>query len=525
MARSIIWTMVLGSSLAGCARLTVVDGDAATPAPMDAGPSPTSDAGPSPTLDAGPPPTPDSGPSPDGGCATDADGDGFLALACGGDDCDDGDPRVHPGAMETCDGVDEDCSGSVDDGSASDWCAGAGAPPSTTGPWACEAGECTFTACVGDFLDCGPGAGCETDGASARASCGACGRMCRYGGCAAATCDEVVAVTAGVATSCALRQSGTLVCWGWNATGLVGDGTLVDRGRPVEVAGLTDVTAVDLDHQFGCAVHSMGRVSCWGAGWPGDGGPFSMTETPVEVPGLTGVVDVSVGQTHVCAVRASGRVACWGNGFSALVGTTDTDDSETPHDVENLADATSVAAGTSHTCALRSTGRVVCWGQDSSGTLGLGHVAGISLVDAEVVGLTSVVEVVAGDFHTCARLASGSVACWGSNEAGALGDGTTTERASPVRVVGLDDAVALAAERYTTCAVRATGSAVCWGRWYDTTPQPLPPMEPVSVTAGHGHTCALLRTGDIVCWGDNHNRQLGDGTTTSSATPVTVLPL
>ena len=122
-------------------------------------------------------------------------------------------------------------------------------------------------------------------------------------------------------------------------------------------------------------------------------------------------------------------------------------------------------------------------------------------------------------------LGDGTARCWGNNWFGQLGDGTTTERHTPVAVSGLSNAVAIAAGNYHTCAVLGDGTARCWGRndygqlGDGTTTERHTPVavsgltNAVAVSAGGDHTCAVLSDGTARCWGDNSDGQLGDGTT------------
>jgi len=126
-----------------------------------------------------------------------------------------------------------------------------------------------------------------------------------------------------------------------------------------------------------------------------------------------------------------------------------------------------VAAGYAHTCARSRSGRVACWGSNQVGELGDGvaHHASCggfdcSLTPVVVAGLTDAVQITAGGYQTCALRASGSVACWGANSAGQLGDGTTTNRSTPTAVSGLTDAIQVAAGIVHTCALRASGAVV-----------------------------------------------------------------
>jgi len=187
-------------------------------------------------------------------------------------------------------------------------------------------------------------------------------------------------------------------------------------------------------------------------------------------------------------------------------------------------------------CVRRVGGQVMCWGGNQFGDLGDGTTEERHL-PTEVVGLSDAVDIAAGDFHVCALRRSGHVVCWGNNLEGQLGDGTTEERHVPTEVVGLSDAAEIAAGVGYTCARLTSGHVVCWGRndagqlGDGTTEERHAPAEvvglsdAVEIAAGSDHACARRASGQVVCWGANDLGQLGDGTIMrfSSATNVTGL--
>jgi alpha-tubulin suppressor-like RCC1 family protein len=196
-----------------------------------------------------------------------------------------------------------------------------------------------------------------------------------------------------------------------------------------------------------------------------------------------------------------------------------------------------LGAGLAHTCALRATGALSCWGQNEDGELGDGTTMNRLVPTAVADVPADAVEVAVGGVHTCVRRATGAVSCWGNNDQGQLGDDTLVGRPTPVAVVGLTDAAEVAAGGEQTCARRATGAVVCWGSnpngqvGDDTTTRRSAPVQVVNLTdavqltGGLDHMCARRAGGAVVCWGANAVGQIGDGTTTDRHVPTPVAGL
>jgi alpha-tubulin suppressor-like RCC1 family protein len=365
--------------------------------------------------------------------------------------------------------------------------------------------------------------------------------------------STAVAISAGGLHTCALLDDGSARCWGNNPTGQLGDGTTAQRHTPTPViggGGSVTGRGIAAGNSHTCAVRANSIVSCWGAnafGALGNGGFGIFQPTPQFV--LSNAVAVAAGFAHTCALLADGTVRCWGrNDFGQLGDGSGAPQQTLPVPVVNLDNAVALAAGWAHTCALLADGSVRCWGANFSGQLGDGTGATQPLpvrVRLESFGFdVKTVALAAGDFHTCALVAGGSVRCWGYNGMGQLGDGTRLDQPIPVPVSNLDNprvpssttvfAVALAAGSYHTCALLADGTARCWG--YNgngqlgdlsisdrTTPTSVFGLSnAVALAAGSFYTCAVLATGRARCWGENSSGQLGDGTTIQRVIPTEV---
>jgi hypothetical protein len=299
------------------------------------------------------------------------------------------------------------------------------------------------------------------------------------GGSASATASAT-AIAAGLIHSCALTSTGSVKCWGYNGHNELGNGTTTDRWMPVDVSGLSGgVTAIAAGLRHGCALTSSGAVKCWGYNYYGQlgDGTTSNRSTPVDVSGLSGGVTAIAGAFHSCAITRAGGVKCWGLNDYGQLGDGTTSGRSTPVDVSGLSGGvTAIAVGSAHSCALSSAGGVKCWGANYYGQLGDGTTSDRS-TPVDVSGLRGGVTAIAvGSAHSCALSSAGGVKCWGLNSAGQLGDGTTRNRSTPVDVSGLRGGV-------------------------------------TAIAAGGRHSCALTRTGGVKCWGYNSFHQLGDGAT------------
>jgi hypothetical protein len=291
------------------------------------------------------------------------------------------------------------------------------------------------------------------------------------------------------------------------------------------------------------------RVSAQGGGAPTGNITFSSN-----LNGTLGLVALNVyggrgaiagGDSHTCAIVNTSAVKCWGKNLDGQLGNSTNSGSfaanPAPLDVTGLSGVVALASGTYHTCALTGAGVVKCWGRNYSGQLGNSTGVGTNVanpVPADVAGLSGVVELAAGERHTCALLNAGTVKCWGNNRYGALGNstgyGTDTAYPTPADVAGLSDVVALVAGSDFTCALTSSGSAKCWGvndygqLGNGTTSTSYVPVNvsglsaTVALAAGEHHACALSSTGVVMCWGYNRYGQLGNNSNTGTGNPNSI---
>jgi alpha-tubulin suppressor-like RCC1 family protein/phosphatidylethanolamine-binding protein (PEBP) family uncharacterized protein len=340
---------------------------------------------------------------------------------------------------------------------------------------------------------------------------------------------DVAQVAAGNAYhTCAISSTAGVRCWGHNRWGQIGDGTKIDRLKPRPVSGLTStVTKIATGYGHTCAISVDGGAKCWGRNTTGSLGnnTFADSDTPVNVTGLdSGVSELTAGETHTCAIVGD-AIKCWGGNGTGQVGDGSNSDRKTPVSIISSG-MSQVSAGLSHTCAVSTSGGVQCWGNNNNGRLGDGTITN-RWNPVGVSGLSSnVTQVAAGFHHSCALLDSGAVKCWGRNSDGALGDGTTTDRWTPVDVSGLSSGVSqIATGGGFSCALLSTGGVKCWGDLFTSTPSDISGLSSgvTQITAGARHVCALLTGGGLKCWLNSTYGAIGDGTQNYASNPVDVL--
>jgi alpha-tubulin suppressor-like RCC1 family protein len=310
-------------------------------------------------------------------------------------------------------------------------------------------------------------------------------------------------ISAGNAHTCALGSDSRAYCWGSDAQGQLGNGTTLTSGQispvPVEMPAGVGFTSISARHHHTCALGSDSRAYCWG--WDGFGqlgnGP-TLTDnqpspSPVQMPAEVSFTSIEAAAVHTCALGSDSRAYCWGSDTNGQLGNgTALGSQPFPSPVEMPPEVSffSIAPGAEHTCALGSDSRAYCWGSDSYGKLGDGTtLIGIrrSPSPVEMPAGVSFTGISAALHHTCAVGSDGPAYCWGQDDYGRLGNGTT-----------------LAADQHSPSQVEMPAG-----------------MSFTGIAASFYHTCAV-GPGPAYCWGSNESRQVGDGTATNRAAPAVV---
>lgn len=413
------------------------------------------------------------------------------------------------------------------------------------------------------------------------------GAAARSGQGAPETGPVAVEVVAGWTHTCALLDDGTVKCWGFNGYGQLGYGDTNDRGDangemgadlPIVALGTgRTATALAAGRDHTCALLDDGTVKCWGRNSDaqlGQGDADHRGDAPSEMGDDLLPVDLGTGRTataiaagsfHTCALLDNGALVCWGENFRGQLGDPnhglrgdgpgEMGDSLVPVSLGTGRAAVAVSTGEIHTCALLDNDTVKCWGDNSRGQLGLGDQDNRGDDTGEMGDALPVVQlgtgrtataITTGITHTCALLDNGTVKCWGMNNVGQLGLGTSADQgdnanemgdALPAPSLGTGrTALTVTAGDTHTCALLDDATLKCWGANFagqlglgdradrgDGSAEmgdslPVTPLgtgrSPVRLAAGAGHTCALLDDDTLKCWGDSSRGQLGYGSFT-----------
>ena len=301
--------------------------------------------------------------------------------------------------------------------------------------------------------------------------------------------SEAAAISAGGFDSLILMTNGSVMACGENYYGQLGDGTMGGSSAlPVEVSGLSGVTAISADGYASLALLSNGTVMAWGendCGQLGDG-TSTTSDVPVAVSGPGGVIAISAGREYGLALLSNGTVIAWGDNAYGQLGDGTSTDSDTPVPVSGLSEVTAVSSGGDTSLALLRNGTVMAWGDNAYGQLGDGSTTQ-SDVPVPVGGLHGVTAISAGSWFNLALLSNGSVMGWGRNSVGQLGDGTTTDSDVPVAVSGLGEVAGIAATN--------GNDSFAYGPPAPTIPSPtLTDMDPKYGPASGGTTVTITGT-------------------------------
>lgn len=394
---------------------------------------------------------------------------------------------------------------------------------------------------------------------------------------AALVTDGWVAISAADEHTCAISADDLAYCWGNGPSGQVGtslSGGVSNQLSPLPVLtnGPTndvDIRAIEASDSSTCAIDTSNIAYCWGGDLYGERGDGIVNDGAVQVgPQLVQTSGALAGKTikrlsalatgrHTCVIASDDMPYCWGYnyygqlGYGAYMGT---GNSGSPVAISTAGamggqTAKEIAAGYTHNCVIAQDNNAYCWGYNNQGQLGNGSTGSVinpavAVVRTGALSGKTITKIAAGHLQVCAIASDAQVYCWGLNNLGQLGNGSTTNATSPVAVT-TSGALAgktvrqLSVGYYHACVVASDNQVYCWGQGTSgqlgngavanssvpvavSTSGALAGKTIKSVSAGNTHTCAIATDNNAYCWGSNTAGQFGNGTQTSSSTPVLI---
>lgn len=252
-------------------------------------------------------------------------------------------------------------------------------------------------------------------------------------------------VASGAGHICVRDNNATVKCQGENKYGQLGNASNAASAVPVQAAVISGATAATQANQVvagashSCALLENKNVKCWGLnnfrqlGTPTNSVPS--VNSPVDVPNLANnITELASMADHSCAVHVNDEISCWGANPYGQLGDGTVAPFKGAVTVSGISNAREVSTGVSHSCALVAGGAVKCWGSNEFGQLGNGTTT-TATKPVSVIGLTRpAIEITVGGYHSCARLDTQELYCWGRDNKGQLGDGSTSDSPVPRRV-------------------------------------------------------------------------------------------
>jgi alpha-tubulin suppressor-like RCC1 family protein len=351
-----------------------------------------------------------------------------------------------------------------------------------------------------------------------------------------------ISISSGLTHTCGIdttQSAGTLKCWGNNYYGQLGDGSQTARLIPSAIDVGTVYTQVSVGSDHTCAITWSNILKCWGRNNFGQLGVGTSVDSalPVTVDAGTSYVAVSTGGNTSCAIASGGQLKCWGyNGYGSI-GDNTTANRTIPIAVNVGTLYKQVSTSGNTTCGITSADVLKCWGNNQYAQLGDGTTVQKmipTVIDSGVL-YKKIVSSHISSFYTCGLTTANKIKCWGDNQFGQLGDGTTTTRSLPVAINASKNYVDLSVGYVHSCAIEElTGQLYCWGKNefgqlgdYTTTMHTSEVIGDMSksyssISLGYNYTCGRTNKNLLRCWGRNDFGQIGDNSTIDVYSPKSI---
>lgn len=356
------------------------------------------------------------------------------------------------------------------------------------------------------------------------------------------------------ATICGLTNLGNIYCWGYGASGAIGNGSYQNTNTPAKVLMPDGVTFAHLISGMGnntCALDIRGNLYCWGYNGHGENANGTYTTInypkPAIMPEGKSFQNAATSVNTGCAITTDFLAYCWGYNAEGELGNGQNITSPVPVAVSIEQKLTKIATGfymKSTFCGINTESQILCWGYGESGNIGDGLNSNESipaLIEISEPHHNFIDLQVSGNNHTvCALDDKGQAYCWGYGLEGQLGNGIKINSSKPSLVITHPAITKLIASSgfyaSTFCAIHSNAKVYCWGYGLDgeigngqnkSVAEPslvsIPENQLISdIAATDNSICALDQNGQAFCWGYGLDGQLGNGTNQSSNLPVRV---
>ena len=345
-------------------------------------------------------------------------------------------------------------------------------------------------------------------------------------------------MSAGGAHSVFVCNSGEAMATGSNSFGQLGNGTTTSASTPVPVTGITGILATASRDQFTLFLKNDSTV--WAGGYNGYGqfgnGTVTNSDVPVQIPGLIGVIKIAAGTYHSLFLKSDSTVWACGRNFSGELGDGTQTQRITPVQVSSLTGITNIAAGDYHSMFLKSDSTVWSCGDNQNGCLGLGSAPMQIILPTHVAGISEVTAIAGGFRHSLFIKRDSTVWACGYNSQGQLGDGTNTDKLTPVQISTLEGMTGISAGQQHSLFLRSDGTVWSSGANQNgqlgdgtnldkNTPVQVSGLSDIIEIAASGLYHSLFLKNNHTFWasGANNAGQLGDGTIINRNSPVQVL--